>query len=134
MTLGDSIAWALPDLRVQAESTMTATANVTRPVGFVFDEGTGLSTEAATTIVADSPCRLRQPTAVEANVMFGEEDVTRVRFIVDFPWTVTGVQIGDVVTFTDSDDPEMVGATVKVVGMSMRNHQVTRSYGCEVVA
>jgi hypothetical protein len=134
VTLGDSIAWALPDLRVQAESTMTATATITRPTGFAFNPGTGLSEETSTTVVSETPARLRQPTAVEANVMFGEQDVTRVRFIVDFPWTVTGVQIGDVVTFTDSDDPEMIGAAVKVVGMSMRNHQVTRSYGCEVVA
>jgi len=132
--LGDAIAWALPDLRANAESTMTATATVTRSGGLVFNPATGLSEETFTTIVADSPARLRQPTAVEATVAFGEQDVTRVRFIVDFPWTVTDVEIDDVVTFTDSDDPEMIGATVKVVGLSMRNHQVTRSYGCELVA
>lgn len=134
MSLGDAIAWALPDLRVQAESTMTATATVTRGGDPVFDPNTGLMTSTSTTVVADTPARLRQPTAVEANVMFGEQDVTKTRFIVDFPWTVTGVNIDDVVRFTEADDPEMLGHEFKVVGMSMRNHQVTRSYGCEVVA
>lgn len=132
--LGDAIAWALPDLRVQAESTMTATATVTRDGGLVFDPGTGLSAPTTTTVVASSPARLRQPTAVEANVMFGEEDVTTMRFIVDMPHTVTGVEIGDDITFTDADDPEMLAHEFRVVALSMRDHLVTRSYGCEVVA
>lgn len=134
MSLGDAIAWALPDLRAAAESTMTSTANVTRDGGLVFDPGTGLSTPTTTTVVAGSPARLRQPTAVEANVMFGEEDVTKMRFIVDMPHTVTGVQIGDVITFSEADDPEMLAHEFRVVALSMRDHLVTRSYGCEVVA
>lgn len=132
--LGDAIAWALPDLRVAAESTMAATASVVRRGPLVFDPNTGLSNPSETTVLSGEPARLRQPTAVEANVMFGEEDVTTMRFIVDFRHAVTGVEIGDVITFTDADDPEMLTHEFRVVALSMRDHLVTRSYGCELVA
>lgn len=132
--LGDAIRDALPTLRSEAESSMTSTALVSRSSGApVFDPVTGLITSTDDDVLT-SPARLRQPASlVESSVLFGEEDVTKQRFIVDFPYTVTGVRLGDVVTFPEEDDPEATGRAFRVIGLSIRDHMVTRSVGVELV-
>lgn len=130
--LGDSIAWALPDLRAAAESTMASYAVVSRLGTPVLNPNTGTETTPRHQVL-ESECRLRQPTAVESNVLFGEEDVTKLRFIVDFPYDVEGVEVGHEVEFEESSDPEALDRTFKVVALSIRDHNVTRSFGCELV-
>ena len=131
--LGDSIRWALPDLRAAARSTMTATAKVEELGEAVFNPDTGLVEPPRTTVIAAAPARLRQPTSDEVVALFGEEAVNKIRFAVDMPHTVTGVKVDHVITFTEAADPDMLVYEFRVVLVSMRDHLVQRSYGCVVV-
>ncbi len=113
---------------------MVDTGRISRPGGDpVFDPVTGLLTPAAGSVVHEGPCRLRMPTAVETNVLFGEQDVTKSRFVACFPAEVTGVEIGDVVTLIESDDADALNREFQVVSVPAMTFVVYRAFGCESV-
>jgi hypothetical protein len=111
---------------------MTDTATITRGAVPTFDPNTGLETGSATT-VHSGPCMVKMPTAVEVERLFGEEQVTATRFIAVFPHDVTGVQVDDVVTVTDSEDADLLAVQLKVVAVPRRSHTLYKGFGCEVV-
>jgi len=113
---------------------MVDTAKIDRPGDPTFDPNTGLSTSGSTPVRSAGPCRVRQPNAVETTVMFGERDVTKQRFVACFPHDVTGVEIGDVVTVTESDDADLVDLGLTVVSVSGSTFVAYKAFGCELVA
>lgn len=132
--IGDDIAEVLPELRSEAESLMVDTAMITRPGGEpTFDPSTGELTPAAGTTIYEGPCRLRQPTASEAELLFGDEQLTRSRFVACFPHDVTGVQIGDVVTVTESDDPDVLLRSFRVASIPLATFTLYKGFPVEVV-
>jgi hypothetical protein len=120
--------------RLAAEALMVDTAVVSRPGGAaVLNATTGILTPAAATTVHTGPCRMRQPTAFEAEVQFGEEQVTTSRFIACFPNDVTGLAIDDVVMITVSDDADMLNRRFRVLAISLGTYVLYKGYPVESV-
>lgn len=136
MSLGDAVVHAIPDLRQAAESLMVDTATITRPGADTFNSATGQIESGAGTVVYTGPCRMRQPTGIaEAEILFGEQQVTRQRFVACFEHTVTGVQIDDIITITESADADTLaaGRQFRVTGVPMSTFTLYKGFPCEVV-
>ncbi len=133
MILGDAIADALPDLRAEALSTMRDTALISRGGAPVFDPVTGQMTPGVGTMIYQGPCRLRLPAAVEAERLFGEQQVTVTRFVAAVPYDVFGVRVDDVVTMLETDDPDAADQTYKVVVVPAGTDLVLKQFGVEAV-
>ncbi len=134
MALGDDIMLVLPELRYQALSTMKDTGRISRAGGpAVFDPVTGDLTPAAATVVYEGPIRLRMPAAVEAERLFGEEQVTVTRFIAAVPFDVFGVRIDDVVTMLVTEDDDAADQSYKVILVPAGTDLVLKLFGVEAV-
>ena len=110
---------------------MADTATVSRPGASVFDPETGNMTSTSSTVWRGR-CRLRQPTNVEREVMFGDRQVSIFRFVIDVPHEVAAVRSGDVVTLRTSD-PLAAVREFRVISVSSETFTLHRSLGCEVV-
>lgn len=111
---------------------MPDTGRITRGGGAVtFDPITGTMTPGVGTVVHEGPCRLRTPSAVERNVLFGETEVTTTRFIATFPHDIPNVEIGDIVTILASDDPHADERTYRVVIVPADSYLMYRALGVE---
>ena len=101
MTIGPVITAALPDLRAQAESLMTATATITRATGEpTWDPALEQMSDGTTTIYA-GPARLLPPSAQTAGVDAAGQAVLVTDRVVAVPHDVTGVEPGDRVSIGD---------------------------------
>lgn len=133
MSLGDDILMALPELRAQALSTMVDIGRFTRPGAPTFDPITGEIGLGTGTVVYEGPLRLRAPSAVELTQLFGEEQVTTVRFIAAVRHNVTGIEIGDVLTIIETSDPLAASRVYRVLVVPSGTDMVLRNIAVEVV-
>lgn len=134
MTLADDVLRLTPDFRLDVESLMIDTAVITRPGSApVFNPATGQLTAALGTVVYAGPCRLRQPTSAESEVLFGEEQVTRTTFIVCVPYATIGVKIADVVAVTLSGDPDVLSRRYKITAVPLSTFTIYKGYPSEVI-
>jgi len=134
MNLGADIAEQISFLRLQAESLMVDTARVTRPGGApTFDPATGLLTPADGTVIFTGPCRLIPPNGMANTPVFGEQQVTESRYVACFKHDTTAPRIGDVVTFTESDDPDVLDRSFRIAAVSASSIVVYKGYPCESV-
>ena len=136
MTLGADIAGQIPFLRSQAESLMVDTARVTRPGGEpTFDPDTGLLTPSDGTVIFTGPCRLMAPTqgGMANTPVFGEQQVTESRYVACFRHDATDAKIGDIVTFTESDDPDVLDRSFRIAAVPASSFVVYKGYPCESV-
>jgi hypothetical protein len=111
--------------------TLYPSATVT-PGGGGIDESTGLYAISPSTIYT-GPCRLVvQPRPPRDAALVGQvEAVTHAR--VDLPAvTSVGVQDGDIVTFTASLDPALVGVKYRLRGLAGQTHATARRFFVEV--
>ena len=117
--------------RAWHEQIMEDACTITREGGRVLDEATGQYTVTETTTYT-GPCRLvvqpRQPQ--DANATGQIEAVTHAR--VDLPvLSSTSVRDGDVVTFTASQDPALVGVKYRLRGLAGQTHATARRFFVE---
>lgn len=112
---------------------MVDTGTITRAGVPVFNSTTGVYTPGTPTTVHTGPCRLRQPTTTETEVLFGEEQVTELRFIACFPWNVFGVRIGDVIALSSSADTDANNRTYRVVSIPSATFVLYKGFGVVVV-
>ena len=134
MTLGAAIADQIPFLRSQAESLMVDTARVTRPGGEpTFDPATGLLTPSDGTVIFSGPCRLIPPSGIANTPVFGEQQVTESRYVACFRHDATDAKIGDIVTFTESDDPDVLDRSFRIAAVPASSFVVYKGYPCESV-
>ncbi|HEY8752400.1 MAG TPA: DUF6093 family protein, partial [Arthrobacter sp.] len=111
-------------------ATLYPSATLT-PGGGGLNEATGLYLVEPSTIYA-GPCRLVvQPRQPQDAAMVGQiEAVTHARL--DLPvGTSTGVRDGDMVTFTASVDPALVGAKYRLRGIAGQTHATARRFFVE---
>jgi hypothetical protein len=118
--------------RAWHEQIMEDACTITREGGRVLNETTGQYTVAETTIYT-GPCRLvvqpRQPQ--DANAVGQVEAVTHARC--DLPVIASAaVRDGDVVTFTASLDPALVGVKYRLRGIAGQTHATARRFFVEV--
>lgn len=111
---------------------MIDAVEITTPTEDTFNPNTGLIEPVDDTVVYSGPARIRMPTGTEMESVFGERQVTRLRFMVDLPHDVTGVAIGDAVTVTESDDASALTRTFSVVAIPSETFNLYRPIGCEV--
>ena len=88
-------------------------------------------TPDAGTVVYSGPARLRTPSGVEREVLFGESQVTSTRFAVTIPHDSPQILIDDVVAITASDDPHIANRSFRVVLVPSASYLIYRELGVE---
>jgi hypothetical protein len=117
-----------------AESLMIDTGTITRGTGpGTVDPVTGDYTPGAATVVYAGACRVRKPTAVEQQVVFGDTSATVSRYLVNVPVDAPLFQIGDVFTLTTTDDGELRDRPMRVATVVGKSVLMYRQLGLEVV-
>jgi hypothetical protein len=93
-----------------AESIMVDTCTITRPGSDsgTFDPDTGETVPSARTTVYTGKCRSRSREVLSRVAEMGGQAVTTSAYVVSIPVTTTGVEVGDMVTVTASNDPGAV--------------------------
>lgn len=125
--LGDAIREALPRLRVQAESMMMDTCQVTRGTGVpVTDPDTGEVTVTAN-VVYEGPGKIAGDRAYERLEDVGEGSLGVQRYIWSAPWSAGPFDDGDVVEILASlMQPHLVGRRFRVAGRDERSLQTAQ--------
>ena len=138
MSIGGAIAGALPLLRRQAESMMVDTCTITRASGPpTFDAVTGVYTDPTPTTVYTGKCRVRTRSLGflrNREVEAGERETVIWPYMVMVPVTDADVQVLDKVTVTASQDPALVGVTLRVRTAQLATNATARKLDCEEIA
>ncbi|CAN5808384.1 hypothetical protein BH24ACT15_BH24ACT15_37540 [soil metagenome] len=121
--------------RQLAESLMPDTAEIRRPgSGGGTDPVTGEWTPTVGTLVYSGRCRIRTPqTVVEQQLVFGDDQVTRTRYLGIFLHAVGDVKIDDMVTVTVSVDPMLLQHRLRVVSVMVSSYLIARRVGLEAI-
>jgi hypothetical protein len=117
--------------RAWHESIMEDSCTITREGTRTLNEATGQYSQTPTTVYT-GPCRLVvQPRQPQDAALVGQvEAVTHARL--DLPViTSTSVRDGDVVTFTASVDPALVGMKYRLRGIAGQTHATARRFFVE---
>lgn len=122
------------DGRLLAAELMADTGVITRgaPAG-TLNTTTGVWTPAAGTTIHTGPCRVKTPSLVEQQVVFGDVNETRSRFVINFPHDIPPVLIDDRVTITVSDDAQVGIRHFKVISVPSKTYLILRQLGVEVI-
>lgn len=107
---------------------------LTRPaVGRTLDPATGVTTPDAPTVLYTGQARVRVAGQAEQQLVFGDVNVTRQRWLVNLPATVVDVRVGDVWQVTSDLDQHLVGMAFRVIAVSARTVSMYRQLGVEEV-
>lgn len=125
MTLGDAISEALPRLRAQAESRMTATIVVKRP-GPVVEQPDG-SVTPSWTAVDSGKGRISGDRPYESNPEAGSHAFTVQRYILSKPVSTGPYMVGDVAKVTVCpENAALVGKVFRIAGPDTRSQQTAQ--------
>jgi len=125
----------LASMRTDSEAALPDTATITRPgAPGALNTTTGvMAADGAGTVIYTGDCQLRKPGSMESTVVFGEEQVTIVRYVALFPFAVISARIGDVITFGTSDNPDVTRLSYRITAVPVSTFTVFKGYLCEVV-
>lgn len=130
MTLADDLAWALPELRTEAEGRMVDACRITRAgVGdTVFDPETGTYTDGTDATVYSGKCEIQVTDGLNARQSeTGGTEIIATRVTVKVPVSTTGIRINDVVTITTAtNDADLLGQRFTVVGLHAKTFGTAR--------
>lgn len=130
-------AGALAAGRVAAEALMVDECTITRAGTGAgpIDEGTGVVTPPAPTVVYSGPCRVQRPgTSSSRQADTGGYEVGVDTLLVQLPISASGVKRGDDFTVTavgDLTDPDLLGLTAEVRANLCKTHATKRTLICE---
>jgi len=111
--------------RAAAEALMVDACTIRRRTGETTGPG-GVVTPTYVTVF-EGQCRLQQPTGTAREEDAGEAALLMVRFELQVPMSVVGVQADDEVTVTASvHDPDLVGREFLVRGLFHKTHATAR--------
>ena len=120
-----SIQNALAAGRRAAERLMVDQCTIRRKTGETTDDDGNITPTYDP--VYSGKCRLQQPTATAQEEDSGEASLLMVRFELQLPMSVAGVQADDEVRMTASVyDPDLPGRDFVVRGLSHKTHAVMR--------
>ena len=121
-------------MRETATAALPDRCSVTRssPTGSLNTSTAVWTPTAATTIYVGS-CRVRPPDAEDLEVLFGDTEITKQRFVVTFPYDCPALHVDDVVTVTDSSDGLIVNRPFRVTGHASGSWQIDRRAALEAV-
>ena len=101
----------------------------------VLDEDTGIVEPPVGDEIYDGPCRVQANALQPANPVVGETEYTTLTFTISVPVSVTGVEVGAVVTVTASQlDPDLVDRSFTVTGLVHKTYLTARRLVCEEVS
>lgn len=119
--------------RRAAEALMVDTCTIRRRTGEATNPESGVVTPTYSAVYTGK-CRLQQPTGQANERDVGEATILMLRFELQLPMSVVGVQADDVVQVTASQmDPDLVGREFAVRGLSHKTHGVMRRLQLEEV-
>jgi hypothetical protein len=121
-------------MRETSERAMPDTCTITRAAATgALDTVTGEWDPDAASTVYTGVGRVRPPTANMAEVVFGDRQVTRQRYVGTFPYDAAQILIDDIVTVTASSDDQISGRSFRVATVSSGSFLIDRRVGLEVV-
>ena len=128
MTLGADIAAALPELRVQAESRMTASCTITRPGDEVVWNPETMQNESLPVTVYTGRCRVRAGGQQDRAENAADQSFMASQYILSLPVVGSeGVRRDDTVTITGCpEDAALVGDVFRVVAESAGSQTTAR--------
>lgn len=105
-----SRAELLEEAQAFAEEGMVDTCLIRRSTGHTTDDFSGTVTR---TYLAPDPytgaCRFQQAEALAQDLDVGEDRVLLLRMVLQLPFRVAGLKVGDEVFCTSSQDPDLAG-------------------------
>ena len=133
MSLGESVASVLPDLRAHAESLMTDTIRLESVTGETEDPTT-LETVYTYETVYEGPGRWQRPDTQASETVAGEVEYGVNRVTVQLPISVTVAARGQRATCVESPtDPANEGATATCLTVASKTHATMRRLLCKEV-
>jgi 3'-phosphoadenosine 5'-phosphosulfate sulfotransferase len=91
-----------------AEAGMVDACTIRRKTGKATDDFSGVVTPTWVSLYAGK-CRVQHSRPQSEQYDAGEDYQLQLRLILQLPMSVTGLEVGDQVTITASQDPDMVG-------------------------
>lgn len=116
-----------------AQGGMTGRCRITHPGAGVFDPNTGTTT-ATGARVYDGPCRIVALLADSTTQQAGQQ-VTYRDYLVQLPRDWAGAalaRVDDTVTVTDSTDPALTAARLRVTDLQVGTLRFTRDLRCRL--
>jgi hypothetical protein len=122
------------DGRLLVAETFIDTGRIRRPTNGAgtVDPVTQIRTPPAPVLVYEGPCRVRIPTIVQQNDVFGDIDVTTIRYTSRWAWDIPAVHKGDLVDIDTSPDPRITAVRFRVVAVAVQSALMYRLLGMEV--
>jgi hypothetical protein len=115
-------AAALIGMRDACTVTRVDTSGTTNPA-------TGYPTSSATTLYTGQ-CRVQQHQATADTKDIGEDQQFLLRVEVQLPMTVTGLEVGDLITITTSIDPDLPGRVFRIHDLAHKTDATARRVQC----
>ena len=129
--LGDDVRNALPELRAHALSRMASTAHVERILSVDADPLTGADVVTAATVHAALACRVKASvSAIQPRDVAGV-DVPERPDQIHFPRDTAGLEVGQRVTVTASQNPLLVGRVYRLVRPHVGDDTTAQRWGVE---
>lgn len=123
----------LDAMRECSLSALPDTGVIVRPAaGGTLNTTTGVHTPAAAAAVYAGVMRVRPPTPTEVEVIFGDREVTKQRYVATLPHDVDPVAIDDRLHLLTSSDDRLVDRWLRVVTVSTGSFSIDRRLGLEV--
>jgi len=124
----------LAGMRAASEAAMPDVMRITRGSSeMVLDPDTGILAPADPEVVYQGRGRLRPPNTTEVEVLFGDEQVNKQRYVLTAPWDSPEILIDDRVSVVQCSDPHIGGRSFRVVAVSGGSFLLDRRCGLEVV-
>lgn len=122
--------------RARAESLMTSTCTIRgASSGQETDEDSGEVTDTPGAVVYSGPCRIRPMTSRGAGTTdAGGSELFAYDFVLDLPFSATGIKARQRVTIDTSPDPDTVGLAIEVQRPYPGDQVIRRKILCTEVA
>ena len=131
MSIVDDITRSLPEFRQHANDLMLDEAEVTRGDGSsTLDPETGRLTPSEPPEIYAGPCRLRQPTAQESEILFGDAQIVTTRFVACLPHDAPLLRVGDAVKVRHAASSTELH--LRVAGTSFSTFTIYKGYPVEL--
>jgi hypothetical protein len=115
--------------RAAAEAGMADACTVTR-AGMPVTDANGDVTSTPTTVYTGK-CRVQQHQATADEKDIGEDNLLLLRVEVQLPMSVTGLEVGDVITMTASaNDPDLPGRAFRIHDLAHKTEATARRVQC----
>lgn len=97
-----------------------------------LNQSTGALTPAAATTIYDGVMRVRPPTPAEIEIIFGDREVTKQRYVATLPHDADGIDVDDRLHLVAASDDSLTGRWFRVVTVSAGSFHIDRRLGLEV--